>query len=175
MNSSSKHANPIRFLDFSDQYRQEVMDIFNYYIENSFAAYADTPLPVTFFTRLQAMTDGYPAYVIRYGDQIAGFCFLRAYNPFPTFRACAEITYFIAPEFTGHGIGEAALAKLESEAIKRGINLLLASISSENPGSIRFHEKHGFTHCGRFEKAGRKFDRFFDVIWMQKNLEKPAS
>lgn len=53
------------------------------------------------------------------------------------------------------------------EGKELGISNLLANISSLNEGSINFHKKHGFRECGRFKNIGRKFEKDFDVIWMQ--------
>jgi L-amino acid N-acyltransferase YncA len=47
---------------------------------------------------------------------------------------------------------------------------LLARISSLNEESIHFHRNNDFTECGRFRKIGRKKDREFDVVYMQKML-----
>jgi phosphinothricin acetyltransferase len=59
-------------------------------------------------------------------------------------------------------------ARLEKKGKDQGITTILASISSQNEGSIRFHAGHGFTECGRFKKVGRKKGIIFDTVWMQK-------
>jgi len=56
------------------------------------------------------------------------------------------------------------------DARAAGVETLLANISSLNEVSLNFHLKHGFKECGRFQRIGKKFDRDFDVIWMQKFL-----
>ncbi len=147
---------------------RDVMDIFNYYIAHSFAAYPENLLPEPFFERILEMTKGYPAYVIKTGRKCAGFCFLRAYNPHSTFRTTAEITYFIHPDHTGMGLGKLALERLEGEARLMGIRSILASISSLNDQSLAFHRKNGFTECGRLKGIGMKKQTTFDVVWMQK-------
>lgn len=163
-------ADLIRFDEMKEEHRKDVMDIFNHYIENSFAAYPDEILPQGFFDKLIELTRGYPAYVVKYSSGIIGFCFLRPYNIYRTFKETAEITYFIKQDFTGKGIGKIILERLESDGRTKGISQLLASISSENKQSIAFHEKHGFSRCGQFRNVGRKFGQAFDVIWMQKKI-----
>jgi phosphinothricin acetyltransferase len=149
-----------------------VMAIFNHYIENGFSAYPERRLPGEFFGRFLDMTRGYPAFAIKEqgSGQVVGFCFLHAYHPMPAFKATAEITYFIAPQATGMGIGSSALDLLENEARKMGVRVILASISSLNEGSVAFHRRHGFCECGRFRGIGRKLGRDFDMVWMQKDL-----
>lgn len=148
-----------------------VIDIFNHFVTHSFAAYPDQPVPHEFFGRFQQMTQGYPAFVATVDlGQVVGFGFLRPFHPASTLSRTAEVTYFISPEFTKRGIGTALLKRLSDEAILRGIDLLVASISSKNEESIAFHRKNGFRECGRFERAGRKNDQDFDIVWMQRRL-----
>ncbi|HIH00029.1 MAG TPA: N-acetyltransferase [Thermoplasmata archaeon] len=162
----------LRFDAMTKEHSKEVMDIFNHYVVHSFAAYPESPLPNEFFNKFMELTKGYPAFVIRYieSGKVVGFCFLRAYNPFPVFRETAEITYFLEKEEVGKGIGTKALEKLEEEAKKIGIKTLLADISSENTQSIVFHKKKGFRECGRFHRVGKKKGKSFDVVWMEKTL-----
>jgi len=163
----------IAFERMPQDYSKEIMDIFNYYVENSYAAYPESKLPYEFYTRFLDMTKGYPAFVIKNKDikKVIGFCFLRAYNPFPVFKETAEITYFLDKNEIGKGIGKEALNKLEQEAKKIGIRRLLADISSENIQSIHFHKKNGFIECGRFHNIGKKKGKNFDVVWMEKTLK----
>jgi L-amino acid N-acyltransferase YncA len=62
------------------------------------------------------------------------------------------------------------LDHLEREGKKRGISCILASISSLNEGSIRFHARHGFNECGRFRNVGEKKGTLFDTVWMEKEI-----
>jgi L-amino acid N-acyltransferase YncA/mannose-6-phosphate isomerase-like protein (cupin superfamily) len=155
----------------TDCHGPAVIDIFNHFVTHSFAAYPDQPVPHEFFGRFQQMTQGYPAYVATVDSgRVVGFGFLRPFHPASTLSRTAEVTYFISPEFTKRGIGTALLKRLIEEAIPRGIDLLVASISSRNEESITFHRKNGFRECGRFERAGRKNEQDFDIVWMQRQL-----
>ena len=151
--------------------REPVIDIFNYYVENSFAAYPESKVPYDFFNKFLEMSDGYSAIVVKDETRkIFGFGMLRAHNPIPAFSQTAEITYFIKPEYTNRGIGSIMLNYLIDEAKQKGISSILASISSLNEESINFHRKNGFVECGRFKKIGKKKEQFFDVVWMQRML-----
>ena len=165
----------IFFERMSIEHKKEIMDIFNYYVENSFAAYPDTILPYDFYGKFMEMTKDYPAFSIKVECKIVGFCFLRAYNPFPTFKETAEITYFIDKDFKGKGIGKIALMKLEMEARQKGIKIILANIASVNEESLAFHIKNGFKECGRFEKIIKKKDKKFDIVRMQKMIDKKST
>ncbi len=158
------------FETMSQEHESEVMDIFNYYIENSFYAYPETRIPNQFFSKFLEIAKFYPAFVIKTEGIIVGFCLLRPYNPFPVFKETAEISYFIKKEFTGKGLGKQALDKLEEAGRKMGIRKILADISLENKESIAFHQKHGFTECGVFHQVAKKFGKTFDIVWMEKEI-----
>jgi L-amino acid N-acyltransferase YncA len=146
-----------------------IIDLFNYYIENSYAAYPEHPVPYAFFGMLLEICRNYPSVIVKDPEgTVAGFGMLRPHNPMPAFSHTAEITYFVREDLTANGLGSRMLAYLEEEGRKRGITTILASISGLNKGSIRFHVKNGFSECGRFERVGRKKDVVFDTVWMQK-------
>jgi phosphinothricin acetyltransferase len=161
----------VRFEPLTAEHAGAVLGIFNHYVAHSFAAYPESPLPPPAFAMFQQLTSGYPAYVMKDdAGTVLGFCFLRAYQPMSTFRETAEVTYFLAPDAVGRGLGTAALARLEDDGRQRGIRHLLASVSSRNEGSLRFHRRHGFRECGRFAGVGRKQGETFDVVYLQKDL-----
>lgn len=148
--------------------RQGIVDIFNYYVENTMAAYPEQKVPPAFFDMLAQMAKGYPFYVAATAGNIAGYALLRPHSPMPAFRRSAELTCFISPDYTGKGLGTALLDRLVEDARARGIDTILASVSSANEGSINFHMKHDFVRCGTFARAGRKFGKDFDEIWLQR-------
>lgn len=159
-----------KFEKMTTSHSKEVIDIFNYYIENSFAAYFNNKLPYEFYIKFIEMTKNFPAYIIKNKDteKVVGFCFLKAYSPLPAFKETAEVTYFIEKESVGNGLGKAALTLLEQDAKNIGIKYLLASISSKNHQSLKFHKKNGFNQCGIFHNIGRKNNQNFHVIYMEK-------
>jgi len=164
--------------DLSEGDRQAVVAIFNYFIEHSFAAYPAEPVPAGFFHRLLAMRQGYPAVVVKSeAGQTVGFALLRAFHPAGTFRRTAEITYFLMPEHTRQGIGSRILTQFEVAAHALGIDNLIASVSSLNQESLRFHSRAGFERCGSLRAVGAKFGRDFDVVLFQKRLagDRPVS
>jgi phosphinothricin acetyltransferase len=60
-------------------------------------------------------------------------------------------------------------AALKNEDIHR----VLAGITIPNEASVAMHRGFGFTDVGVFIENGRKFDRYWDVLWMQRPLVLP--
>lgn len=160
-----------RVREVTDSDGAAVMEVFNHFVQNSFAAYPEKKVPEAYFAALRTPGDKYPLLAAETaGGTVIGFGMLRQHHRAEAFNHTAEIGYFILDEHCGKGIGSRFLAMLEQAGRERGIQVLLANISSFNEKSLRFHERNGFTECGRFRKIGIKFGREFDVVWMQKFL-----
>jgi phosphinothricin acetyltransferase len=145
-----------------------ITTIFNLYVAESFAAYPDQPVGESFFRARHEAHPEYPFVVAVADDAVAGFAYLSPFHPVPTMRRSAVLTYFLHPDHTGQGLGTAFLEHLIETGRGLGIDNFLAHVSSLNPGSIRFHLKHGFTECGRFQAVGAKNGRPFDMVWLQR-------
>lgn len=165
------HPAEITIAPVTDTDGGQIIDIFNHYVEHSFAAFPETTLPPAAFAHFLHMARGYPFVTAKEpSGMVLGFALLRAHHPAPTFAHTAETTCFIGPGHTGRGIGGRLLAHVTEAGRKQGIEILLAAISSLNPGSIAFHQRHGFRECGRFHRICRKKERYFDVVWLEKEL-----
>ncbi|MEZ5358912.1 MAG: N-acetyltransferase family protein [Candidatus Zixiibacteriota bacterium] len=157
---------PIKHAD-----REPMVKVFNYFAENSFAAYFSRPVGPEFFERFYRMCVGYPFLAIETEDkQFVGFGCLHPFHAADSFRHTAEVTYFILPEHTGAGLGTRLLNEFFDWAKRNEISIIIASISSKNDQSIAFHKKHGFAETGRLKGIGLKRGEPFDVVWMQKSL-----
>ena len=158
------------------QHGEAVIDVFNYFVTNSYAAYTDEIVGYEFFDVFSRMAHGYPSVVVKDdGGEIVGFAFMSAFHFAQSFGKTAGISYFILPSHTRQGVGKAILDRFEEQAKEMGVESLLANISSLNPDSLSFHEKNGFEECGRFRDVGTKFGKNFDMIWMQKRLTREDS
>jgi L-amino acid N-acyltransferase YncA len=160
-----------RLEPMGETHRHAVIDIYNHYVRESFAAYQELPAGYEAYDRFLELARGYPAVVaLTEANEPAGFAFLRPWHHAATLRRTAEITYFLHPRHVRRGLGGILLAHLIEAARPMGIDRLLASISSRNPESLGFHRTHGFTECGRFPAVGRKFGEDFDVVWMTRPI-----
>ncbi len=153
-------------------FRKPVIDIFNYYIENGFAAFLQQKLPYEAFDMLAKMCEKHGA-VVALDDnaKVLGFGLLHAYNPMPPYAHTAEVGYFLAPDETGKQIGSQILNSLIAKASELGVRELIATIAASNAHSIRFHEKNGFVQRGILEKIARKNGINFDIVIMQRSLQ----
>ncbi|MGM9591599.1 MAG: GNAT family N-acetyltransferase [Oscillospiraceae bacterium] len=161
----------LTFAALGTEHQSAVMEIFNYYVQTGTAAFPAQPLPEPFFAMLLKKSEGgYPAYAVLDEEKVIGFCQLSPHSPFSSFSKTADCTYFLSPEYTGRGIGGQCLSRLIAEGRNMGIRHFVASISSENTASLRFHESQGFRRVGELSDIGEKLGRSFGVVLMQKDI-----
>ncbi|MGB9928587.1 MAG: GNAT family N-acetyltransferase [Methanosarcina sp.] len=152
---------------------QGMLEVFNYYVKNSFAAYLEAPVGPDFFQNFQNeqnRRDHFPFFVIEEKGKIIGTGSLKPYFPFSNFLHTGVLSYFILPEYSRKGLGTRLLHILCKEAKKKNMKSLLVNVSSKNEASLNFHIKNGFKECGKFKEVGIKFGTYFDIIWLQKFL-----
>ena len=160
----------VSFDKLSDKYKEEVMEIYNYYIENTFAAYPGNKLPSRFFDNLMEEIGDYPAFVVKNREKVVGFCFLSNYKHYKTFRQTALINTFLSIEVKGLGVGDYCLKKLEEEAKNYGIKNLLSILPNKNALGVRYYHTNGFRTCGTISDIGTKFGESFGLVIMKKVL-----
>jgi phosphinothricin acetyltransferase len=102
---------------------------------------------------------------------VLGYAYANWFRPRPAYRFTAETSIYVAADRAGHGVGRALLAELLVRCEAAGMRQALAVIGdSDNAGSIEVHRAAGFEHAGVMRAVGWKFDRWLDVVIMQKAL-----
>ena len=83
----------------------------------------------------------------------------------------AEVSIYVKADAKQRGIGSMIYEKLFEELKETDIHALIAGISLPNDGSVRFHEKLGFTKIAHFKEVGYKIGRWVDVgYWQMFNI-----
>ncbi len=103
-------------------------------------------------------------------DAILGFAFYGQFRGGVGYRHTAEHTIVLAPAARGQGAGRALMTHVCDHAAAAGYHSLFAGVSAGNPDGVRFHARMGFAEVARLQEVGRKFDRWIDLILMQKML-----
>ena len=121
--------------------------------------------------RITTILQRYPWLVFEREGEVLGYAYAGVFRPRRAYRFCVEDSIYLAPEARGQGVGRLLLAELIARCEAAGIRQMLAVIGdSANTGSIALHRACGFEHTGVFRAAGWKFDRWLDVVMMQRRL-----
>jgi phosphinothricin acetyltransferase len=117
------------------------------------------------------LAQGLPWLVAERGGQVLGYAYANQFRPRRAYRFCVEDSIYLGPDARGQGVGRVLLAELISRCERLGIRQMLAVIGdAQNTGSISVHKSCGFEHTGTFAAAGWKFERWLDVVMMQRRL-----
>jgi len=121
--------------------------------------------------RADVLSKGLPYLVAVDGEKVLGFAYCNWFKPRPAFRFSAEDSIYLASDALGKGLGRALLTELMAQAEKAGVRKLIAVIGdSDNTGSIGVHRSVGFSNTGILKSCGWKFEKWLDVVLMDKAL-----
>ncbi|GAB4397447.1 MAG: GNAT family N-acetyltransferase [Rhodoferax sp.] len=121
--------------------------------------------------RTEVLGRDLPHLVVCDGPNVLGFAYCNWFKPRPAYRYSAEDSIYLVPELTGRGIGRLLLSELCMQAQRRGVRKLIAVIGdSANLASIGVHRACGFTRVGVIAGCGWKFNRWLDIVLMEKPL-----
>jgi phosphinothricin acetyltransferase len=121
--------------------------------------------------REDVLSKGLPYLVLENENQVVGFAYCNWFKPRPAYRFSAEDSIYLAADTAGKGWGRMLLAELCQAAEKAGIRKLIAVIGdSGNAGSIGVHTSLGFQQVGIVSGCGWKFERWLDIVMMEKAL-----
>ena len=121
--------------------------------------------------RDDVLAKGLPWLVAERAGAVVGYAYANHFRPRRAYRFCLEDSIYFAPEARGQGLGRPLLAELIAQCEARGARQMLAVIGdSANQGSIGLHRALGFKPVGLLAASGWKFERWLDVVVMQREL-----
>jgi len=157
--------------------REEDLDaitrIYGHHVLHGTGTFETTPPSVADMTirRADVLAKGLPWLVVEDGSEVLGFAYGNWFKPRPAYRFSVEDSIYMAPEAAGKGLGRALLAELLAALERTGVRKVMAVIGdSANAGSIGVHRALGFQPAGVINSCGWKFDRWLDIVLMQKPL-----
>ena len=125
--------------------------------------------------RDDVLAKGLPWLVAERGGRVAGYAHANPFRPRKAYRFCLEDSIYLAPDAHGQGLGRPLLAELIAQCEARGARQMLAVIGdSDNRASIGLHRALGFKPVGLIAASGWKFERWLDVVIMQRELGRGA-
>lgn len=150
-----------------------IQAIYAYHVLAGTGTFEDVPPSLEEMTaRLTAKRNaGFAWLVARDASGILGFGYYGPFRDRAAYRYTVEDSVYVRDGVRGQGVGKALVSALLDRARAANFKQMLALIGdSENTASIGVHASLGFQHCGTMRKVGHKFDRWLDVVIMQKGL-----
>lgn len=153
--------------------------IYAYYVEKTAITFEYTaPDTTEMERRRQEISQRYPYLVAESDDNVVGYAYAHAFYGREAYAWSVESSIYVDVNARKHGIGRKLYEALEKALKSMGILNINACIAvprdNQDPyvtnGSLNFHQRLGYTLVGRFHNSGYKFDRWYDVVWMEKMI-----
>lgn len=156
----------------------KLLQIYAPYVENTAISFEyEVPSIEEFAKRIENIMEKYPYLVAIKNGDILGYCYVGPFKTRAAYDYSVETTLYLSDAAKGQGIGRALYEKLEQ--VLKAQNILtmdscIAYANEDDPhltnGSVYFHEKLGYKKVAHFPKSGYKFGKWYDMIWMEKEI-----
>lgn len=148
--------------------------IYNHYITETHITFDTDPFAVGarthWFTQF-GDTGPHRLFVGTVADTVVGYTTSTPFKERAAYRTSVETTVYLHPDHTGHGYGSvlygSLLAALEAAP---DVHRAYGGVALPNPASIALHERFGYKQVATYTEVGYKFDRYWDVVWFEKEL-----
>ena len=148
-----------------------ILDIYGPYVLNTAISFEySVPTLAEFTERFRSVTSQFPWLVWEEEGKVLGYAYASAPFSRDAYRWVSASSIYLSPAAQGRGIGTRLYGALEAVLTEQGYRQTYAIITSDNPGSLRFHERLGFRFLGEFPDCGVKFSKLYSVVWMEKSL-----
>lgn len=173
----------IRIVNENDA--EQLLKIYDYYVKNTAITFEyETPSVDEFKIRICNTLKKYPYLVSERNNKIVGYCYAGAFHERKAYDWAVETSIYIDKEYHGLGLGKELYTALEHALSLQNIINLNACIGYPQTedkyltkNSVQFHSHMGYRFVGEFYKCGYKFNRWYNMVYMEKCIsdhsEKP--
>ncbi|GIJ70856.1 GNAT family N-acetyltransferase [Virgisporangium ochraceum] len=150
-----------------------VARIYAHYVTDTVVTFEETPPTVADWRARHddLAARGLPFLVATVDGEVAGYAYAGPWRPKPAYRHTVEDSVYLAPGFTGRGLGRALLAAVLDGCAAAGMRQVVAVIADTgSDASAALHRRLGFANAGRLTAVGHKHGRWVDTVLMQRAL-----
>ncbi len=140
------------------------------------------PTEAEFRARIENTLRTHPYLVMEQEGEIVGYAYTAQLGSRAAYAWAAETSIYLRQEKRRCGFGTRLYDALEAASCAQHIQVLYACVTASTDAhdphltraSIDFHTQRSYTVAGTFHRCGYKFDRWYDVVWMEKRLSTDA-
>ena len=155
---------------------EELLEIYRPYVtETAITFEYDVPTADEFRSRIRSILEKYPYIAAVENGAIIGYAYAGVFKTRAAYAFNVEVTIYIKKEYRRSGVGKILYTELERLLKKQGVTNLYACIACTETedeyltnDSVKFHERMGYRLIGTFKQCGYKYNRWYDMVWMEK-------
>ncbi|MEM8766213.1 MAG: N-acetyltransferase family protein [Pseudomonadota bacterium] len=146
--------------------------IYNHYVASSHATFDVGAFTTETRTPWFEVFDGvrYQCWVAEAEDKLLGYACSQPFKAKRAYETSVEVSVYVAANAQQRGIGRALYERLLPALENEDLHRAYAGIAQPNEASMRLHDRFGFQEAARYTEVGRKFDRYWDVVWLERPL-----
>lgn len=157
---------------------EELLKIYAPYILKTAITFEyEVPSLEEFKQRITNIASKYPYLKLIDNDEIVGYAYANSFSERKAYDYSVETTIYLKENARGKGYGKVLYQALEDSLKRMGIlnmNACIAYPKVEDEtltfSSVHFHRSCGFKSVGVFHNSGYKFNKWYDMIWMEKQI-----
>lgn len=162
---------------------ERLLEIYAHYVRNTAVSFEwEAPSADVFRWRIEDTLRRWPYLVIEEGGAALGYACAGPFKGRAAYDWSCEISIYLDPAARGRGLGRALYEALEAALRAMGVQNLYACIAFPETedeyltrASADFHARMGLALAGRYRRCGRKFGRWYDMVWMEKLIGEHAA
>lgn len=148
--------------------------LYNEFIRNTAITFDLTPYTVeqrrTGWFDHYSTTGRYRLLVAVLDGEVVGYATSSPFATKAAYQTSVEASVYLNTRAQKQGIGTQLYQTLFDQLKTEDVHRAYAGITLPNPASIALHQKLGFRSVGVYHEVGRKFDRYWDVEWLEREI-----
>lgn len=157
---------------------EKLLQIYAPYVEQTAITFEyDVPSVEEFTERIKNVLEKYPYLVAEQNGEILGYTYVSSFKARAAYAWSVETSIYVEQNKKNIGIGGKLHQALENILKEQGIlnmNACIAYPKEEDKyltkNSVEFHAHLGYRMVGEFYECGYKFDRWYNMVWMEKHI-----
>jgi phosphinothricin acetyltransferase len=102
---------------------------------------------------------------------VVGFACSGRHRAKEAYDTTVETSVYCRPDCVGRGLGTLLYTSLFDALAGQDIHRIVTGIAQPNEASNALHRRLGFQIIGTYSHVGRKFGRYWDVLWLERPLK----
>ncbi len=155
---------------------RELLSIYAPYVEHTAITFEyEVPSLEEFRKRIRNTRECYPYLAAERGGKIIGYAYVSPFKERAAYDWAVETSIYVDKNVRHRGVGGQLYTVLEKVLKQMGILNMEACIGVPETddayldhNSMEFHRHLGYRLVGTFKKCGYKFNRWYDMVWMEK-------
>lgn len=156
----------------------ELLKIYAPYVENTAITFEyEVPSIEDFKCRIERTLKKYPYLVAERDGELLGYAYTGEFKERAAYDWAVETSIYVRQDRKGLGLGRRLYAALEAVSRLQNVLNLYACIAYPKAedeyltrNSVEFHAHLGFKLVGEFHNCAYKFNRWYNMVWMELSL-----